>query len=203
MLHAPWIGKKLINRYRIFGLLLALLLACSALLYMGGTAHAATNSAVTFANNNWNCATAACTTRVSAGQAQNGYECAEFVARALSTLGIIYGPNGDLGTHSAQSAYGNDKLGSKTWDLLWVGYAPPYDGLKQYLLDNGLATNIGTNISKASPGDVVIYPGDDGKGHTAILVKINGANSLVDQHNVAAKGINYKEYASIDILHIV
>jgi hypothetical protein len=74
--------------------------------------------------------------------------------------------------------------------------------LKQYLLDNGLVKDIGNHISQASPGDVVIYPGSDNKGHTAILVKINGRYSLVDQHNVAEKDINYKEYAHLDILHI-
>jgi CHAP domain len=209
------------SKQRIFVLLLAFLLATSVLLALnsGEHAHAATtisssqrsanaaastNSAVNYANSHWNWSYYDPNHHsiVPAGSGQNSFQCAEFVARALSTEGIIYGPKGNLGPNSAQTTYEKDKIGSRTWDLLWVGYAPPYDGLKQYLLDNGLAENIGNHISQASPGDVVIYPGDDGLGHTAILVKINGQYSLVDQHNVAEKNINYREYNSIDILHI-
>jgi hypothetical protein len=194
-------------------MLLAFLLASSILLAFNTVeqAHAATtisslqrSTAVNYANSHWNWSYYDPKHHiiVPRGAAQNNFECAEFVARALSTEGIIYGPHGSLGPNSPQSTYGHDKLGTRTWDLLWVGYAPPYNGLKQYLLDNGLVKDIGNHISQASPGDVVIYPGSDNKGHTAILVKINGRYSLVDQHNVAEKDINYKEYAHLDILHI-
>ncbi|MEO6890983.1 MAG: hypothetical protein ABI456_16195 [Ktedonobacteraceae bacterium] len=205
MLHFSMLGS-VPRRSQFLGLLLALLLAGSTFLAFTttGVAHASAGSAVTYANSHWNWSyyDPQNHTLVPKGAGQNNFQCAEFVARALSTLGIIYGPHGNLGPNSPQSAYLSDKIGSKTWDLLWVGYAPPYNGLKQYLLANGLVKDIGNHIAQASPGDIVIYPGSDGRGHTALLVKINGKNSLVDQHNVAYKDINYQEYASIDILHV-
>src|SRR5579885_2784781 len=63
----------------------------------------AANAAVSFADAHWNCATAACTSRVSAGSAQPNYQCAEFVARALAAEGKVPG----LSSSSSQSAYGN------------------------------------------------------------------------------------------------
>lgn len=207
---SPTVGKPA-KLYRLLGLLLAFLIAGGALLALNtaGPAHAATSylqpaldqsSAVQYANSHWNCGDAACSFTVSAGSGQNGFQCAEFVARALAAEGLMPG----LSTNSSQSAYGSYRAANgKTYNLLWVGYAAPFDGVRQYLLDNKLATDIHNNPSQASAGDPVMYAGPDGLGHMSILVSMNGSNSLVDQHNVAEKDINYNEYpSSTDILHI-
>ncbi len=39
---------------------------------------------VEFANDNWNCAVADCSSHVQEGQYQPNYQCAEFVARSLA-----------------------------------------------------------------------------------------------------------------------
>jgi hypothetical protein len=76
---------------------------------VGGEAHAAsaaataTNAAVAYADSHWNCATAACTSRVPAGSGQNSFQYAEFVARSLAAEGKVPG----LTSNSSQSAYGS------------------------------------------------------------------------------------------------
>jgi hypothetical protein len=63
------------------------------------------NSVVYFANNNWNCANVACSSRVAAGTGQPGYACAEFAARSLAAGGYLPG----LSSTAAQSSYTNYK----------------------------------------------------------------------------------------------
>jgi hypothetical protein len=199
--------------YRFLSLLLALVLAGSAFLAFHAVGHAQVatpqvitspgNPAVSYADSYWNCTDSSCTSTVSAGSAQPNFQCAEFVARALSTEGLIPG----LGPNSPRSAYANYVASNGvTYDLLWVGYVTPPDGLKQYLLDNGLATDVGNNPAEAVPGDVVIYPGGDGNGHTALLVQtgttVDGSDSLVDAHNNARYHVPYEEYSTLTILHI-
>ena len=173
-----------------------------------GGAHAASatanakNAAVSFADANWNCATAACASRVPAGAAQPNYQCAEFVARSLAAEGQVPG----LGSHSSQSAYGNyHARNGKTYDLLWVGVdASGYNdegipGLYQYLTQNGVGTNIGNNPSRAVPGDVTFH--FEGQGHTGLLVQ-TGSTPLADFHNNARYHVYYTEGYSTIIVHI-
>ncbi len=162
----------------------------------------AANAAVSFADAHWNCATAACTSRVSAGSAQPNYQCAEFVARALAAEGKVPG----LSSSSSQSAYGNyHARNGKTYDLLWVGVdASGYNdegipGLYQYLTQNGVGTNIGNHPSQAAPGDVTFH--FEGKGHTGLLVQ-TGSNPLADFHNNARYHVYYTEGYSTIIVHI-
>lgn len=202
--------KKRLSLFIAFSLLLSAVL----LLSPPGHAQAASlNAAVSYANSHWRwtyydhsahltCSGSTCKylTDTNSGWTQPDFECAEFVARSLAAAGLIPG----LSPSSPPSAY-DPYTGpnGKTYDLLWVGYAAPYDGVKQYLLDNGLATDIGNNPSAASAGDIVIYPGGDGTGHTSILVSMNGSNSLVDAHNNAAYQANYLMYPNYThILHI-
>ncbi|MGO8948133.1 MAG: hypothetical protein ACLQUY_10815 [Ktedonobacterales bacterium] len=162
------------------------------------TAHAAPTlprpSAVTFANNNWNCVTAACTSTVNAGAAQNDYQCAEFVSRSLAFAEYVPG----LGSLSAQSAYKNynPHLGNgRIYDLLAITpeISPTGYGLQEYLLNSGFGTKIGTNLSEAVTGDVVVFLGPV-KGvsgivpaHTGIIVVKGSSTSttLLDLHNNA------------------
>lgn len=183
----------------IAGLVVLLAIAgCTFLWLPRGNANAA-NAAVSFADSHWNCATAACTSRVSAGSAQPYYQCAEFVARALATEGLIPG----LSASSSQSAYGSyHARNGKTYDLLWVGWAyGGWDGqgLYQYLIQNGVGTDIGNHPSQASPGDVTIY--FEGAGHTALLVE-TGSSPKVDAHNNARYHVGYTEGYSLTIVHI-
>jgi hypothetical protein len=164
-------------------------------------AHAA-SAAVTFADANWNCATAACTSRVAAGAAQPNYECAEFVARSLAAEGKVPG----LTSSSSQSAYGSYRAkNGQTYDLLWVGVdASGYNdegipGLYQYLTQNGVGTNIGNTPSSAVPGDVTFH--FEGQGHTGLLVQ-TGSNPLADFHNNARYHVSYTEGYSTIIVHI-
>jgi len=199
--HVRSLSKRL-NWQVVAGLIALLLLGGAFLLFPTGRANAA-NAAVTYADSHWNCANVSCTSTVSAGSAQPNFQCAEFVARALSTEGLIPG----LNSSSAQSAYGSYKASNgKTYDLLWVGwtttggYNTGINGLYQYLTQTGKASDIGNSPGGAVPGDVVIY--HEGQGHTALLVQ-TGSSPLVDAHNNARYHVGYTEgYSSLTILHI-
>lgn len=168
----------------------------------GAHAASATNAAVTYADAHWNCATAACTSRVAAGASQPNFQCAEFVARSLAAEGKVPG----LNSNSPQSAYGSYRArNGKTYDLLWVGVdASGYNdegipGLYQYLTQNGVGANIGNSPSKAAPGDVTFH--FEGQGHTGLLVQ-TGSNPLADFHNNARYHVYYTEGYSTIIVHI-
>ena len=199
------------KRYRKFlpllsGILVVAVLAGATLFSIaargGADAASASNAAVSFANANWNCATAACTSRVSAGASQPNYQCAEFVSRSLAAEGKVPG----LTSHSSQSAFGSyHARNGKTYDLLWVGVdASGYNdegipGLYQYLTQNGVGANIGNTPSRAVPGDVTFH--FEGQGHTGVLVQ-TGSNPVADFHNNARFHNFYTEGYSTIIVHI-
>src|SRR6266568_1567946 len=150
------------KKHRFLSLLLAMFLAGGAFLAFHTNGHAQvaaplvltnpSNPAVAYADSHWNWDGYDPNSHgtVSAGSAQPNFQCAEFVARALAAEGLIPGlspdsPQTDYSSYAARNG--------KTYDLLWVGYVTPPDGLKQYLLDNGLATDIGNNPASAVPGD--------------------------------------------------
>lgn len=172
-----------------FGLLgLFGILAC-----LPGTAFAATAnlpqpSAVTFANNNWNCTTAACTSTVQQGDWQHAYECAEFVARSLAFAGYMPG----LSSISPQSAYDpyNPHLGNgRVYDLLLITPTAGLYTLADYLRDAGFSTNIHQNLSNAVAGDMVVLVNSSGiPEHTALIVVKGSTTSTtkLDAHNKAA-----------------
>ena len=192
------------------GLLIIAILVAAVFISISvrGDAHAASaaatakNAAVAYADSHWNCATAACTSRVPAGSAQPNFQCAEFVSRSLAAEGKVPG----LSSGSSQSAFGSyHAKNGKTYDLLWVGVnASGYNdggilGLYQYLTQNGVGTNIGNSPSKAAPGDVTFH--FEGQGHTGLLVQA-GSNALADFHNNARYHIFYTEGYSTIIVHI-
>lgn len=143
-----------------------------------------TSNPVTFANQNWNCATATCAQRVKAGQKQPAYQCAEFVARSLAYKGLLPG----LASDSPQSAYGSYQPGNgKTYDLLLITPTSGLNTLADYLLDYGLAENIGQNLSSASVGDAVVFD-DNGIPEHIVLITVMGASTsstFIDGHNTA------------------
>jgi hypothetical protein len=190
-------------------LLIAALLLTVGPFRSGTAAHAATQSvpkptAATFANNNWNCLTAACTRRVKAGQAQPNYECAEFVSRSLAFAGFI--PR--LGSTSSQSAYGKYKFKGKTYDLLLITPTAGLHTLADFLLASGDATNIGHNLTKAVAGDVVVFDTHGIPEHTVLIVARGKTTAAikVDSHNNARHNLPLNDeisgFTSWFILHI-
>src|SRR5579884_3726643 len=71
------------------GLLVLLVIAAGTFVLLPRGSAQAVNAAVAYADSHWNCATAACTSRVSAGSPQPSFQCAEFVARALAAEGLV------------------------------------------------------------------------------------------------------------------
>jgi Putative amidase domain len=169
-------------------LLVALLFNFSPM--RSGQAYAATNPAVSYANSHWNCYTVACTTRVGAGTLQPGFQCAEFVARALATEGLLPG----LKSTSPQYAFDPYRpAGSnKSYDLLLIGHVGGLHTLADYVADHlvsrGLAKNIGKHLQGASPGDMVVIQDSTGApDHTALIVAtgVSTVSTKVDAHNYA------------------
>jgi hypothetical protein len=161
-----------------FMLIAALLLAFSPL--QAGKAEA-TDAAVAFANTHWACSTAACTTKVKAGQGQPDYECAEFAARSLAADGYIPG----LSTTSPQSAYGSYKPGNgKTYDLLLITPTSGLNTIAQFLTTYGYFKNMGESLSSAEPGDLVVLGNN---AHVVIIISSGYTigSTYVDAHNNA------------------
>jgi len=131
-------------------------------------------SAASFADQNYLCANAACTSKVQPGQGQPNYQCAEFVARTIASTGEIPG----LTSTSPQSAYGSYKYNGKTYDLLWTSNKTGGPlGLEDYLKAAGW-----TSGGSVKDGSVAFVNGSHGAyGHVAVGV----GNNLLDAHNVA------------------
>ena len=191
-----------IRWYLPVGLVVLIAIAAGTFVWLPHGDAGATNAAVSYANSHWNCATAACTSRVPAGSPQPNFQCAEFVARSLAAEGKVPG----LGSNSSQAAFGHYRArNGKTYDLLWVGVdASGYNdegipGLYQYLTQNGVGTNIGNNPSRAVAGDVTFH--FEGQGHTGLLVQM-GSSPLADFHNNARYHVYYTEGYSTIIVHI-
>jgi len=129
-----------------------------------------------FADRYWNCGDPACSYTVSAGTGQPNYQCAEFVARALSAGGWI--PS--IAPLASQSAYANYAYAGKVYDLLWVSdlqQAGSPLGLRELLVAMGWVTSSTIKLTSA-----VFVVGSDGNyGHVVVGV---GSN-LCDAHNVA------------------
>jgi hypothetical protein len=142
-----------------------------------------------FADREWDCANADCTSIVSDGSAQPNYECAEFVSRSLAASGYLPG----LGSFASQSAYGSWSYGGKVYDLLWVSdkQGGPL-GLREALIALGW-----TSVSSSSIkiGSAVFVDGSDGAySHVAIGVGTN----LCDAHNNARYHVTCSSYYTIN-----
>jgi len=136
-----------------------------------------------FADANYLCATAACTSKVKPGSAQPSYQCAEFVARTLASTGKIPG----LTSGSPQSAYGSFSYSGKTYDLLWTSKRTGGPlGLEDFLMAAGWKS--GGSVQDCS---VVFVNGATGPyGHVAVGV---GSNKL-DAHNNARLEVSTTYY---------
>jgi len=127
-----------------------------------------------FADANYLCSTAACTSKVAVGSGQSNYQCAEFVSRSIASTGKI--PN--LTSGAAQSAYNNYSYKGKTYDLLWTSHRTGGPlGLEDFLIAAGWKS--GGSVKDCS---VVFVDGAEGAwSHVAVGV---GSN-LLDAHNNA------------------
>jgi len=131
----------------------------------------------TFANNQWDCATPTCATRVSAGTGQPSYQCAEFVSRTLASAGLL-----PISALAAQSSYLNFHANGKTYDLLWVSskQGGPL-GLDDYLKESGW-TSCGTSVNCVNECSALMVVGSEGPySHTVVGV----GKDVCDAHNVA------------------
>jgi len=140
-------------------------------------------SLVAFADANWDCTTAACTARVTQGTFQDSYQCSEFVSRSVAAGGGIPG----LAPTDPQSSFGNYQFNGKTYDLLWVSSVQGLPlGLEDFLQVAGW-TNIGSDCTKITAGNVIITDGSNGP-HSHNLIGVG--NQLADAHNSAALHTN-------------
>jgi len=148
---------------------------------------------VEFANDNWMCADVSCSQRVSIGESQPNYECAEFVSRSLAAGGFI--PN--INPWADQNDYYKYQYDGVAYDLLWVSskQGGP-NGLEDFLKKMGWTTTSNTDVQAAH---VLMLVGSEGPfSHTAIGV----AEGLTDAHNVAHHLAPLDVYLGVDLIYV-
>lgn len=140
---------------------------------------------------------------------QPNFQCADYIARALTQDGLVPGLNsggvwGSTPASSSVSGYGNYKAANgKSYYLFNVG-VPGTAGLSTYLLDNNLATNVQQDITQAAPGDVVFIRenGASTYGHAMIIAAISGDFLVLDGHNSAQYHLVKELDSTMDIYHL-
>eukprot|EP01113_Clastostelium_recurvatum_P024285 TRINITY_DN28_c0_g1_i2.p1 TRINITY_DN28_c0_g1~~TRINITY_DN28_c0_g1_i2.p1 ORF type:complete len:204 (+),score=33.29 TRINITY_DN28_c0_g1_i2:70-612(+) len=169
-----------------------LLLACSAFFFAASFVSADPSAVTAFADANWNCANAACTSKVAVGQGQPNYQCAEFVSRSLAAGGYIPG----IGPHDSQNSYLNYKHNGVAYDLLWVSSKQGGPkGLEDLLKVLGWTT---VPNNQVQAGYALMLVGAEGAfSHTAVGV----ANGLTDAHNVAHLRAPTSVYLGINLIY--
>ena len=132
---------------------------------------------------------------------QPNFECAEFLSRALAQNGFLPGLNsggvGGTSPASASSTYGN----YKGYDLINVGTSS-VKGLSQYLLNNNIAINVGTNKAQAQAGDIIFFRDSTGNYyHAGIITAVANGIILFDAHNIAQYHGELFNTSGFDIYH--
>lgn len=135
-----------------------------------------TGSVVSFANANWNCATASCSSRVSAGSPQPSYQCAEFVSRSLAAGGYIPG----LTSGAAQSSYLNYQYNGAGYNMLYTTSTSAALGAIGFKKLAASASSVGAGVA--------VF-GNGGAGYFSHTVIGNGNGNNVDAHNNARLNI--------------
>jgi hypothetical protein len=167
------------------------------------------SAAIQYADSHWNWPYyTRSTPAVPSGVFQPDFQCAEFVARALSAAGLIPGLNPNSPQTGPQSFASYRAPNGKTYYLWNVGRSH-IPGLYQYLIESGLGVDIGNNPTLASPGDVVFYYGGgtlapDDRTHTALMVQTGAEarDALVDAHNAAHYHYPYAMEHPLTIVHL-
>lgn len=164
--------------HRCLFILLGVCLVSVSFICMRGQARAAAyavSDEINYANSHWNWdwtdlnSTA---NHIVVGEyvGQPNFQCAEFVARALTAAGWMPGLD-------ANNSSSNQYNGYDGYQLRLVG------DLYSYIVDNGYGAVV--PLSQASPGDVAFYSDGSGMYHVTLVVSGNGSNALIDGHNVA------------------
>lgn len=159
---------------------------------------------VQFANTHWNWTAWNDPTPVAFGSGQEEYQCAEFVARSLAAAGLIPG----LGPNAPQNDYFDYTApNGKTYDLLLITPLPQYNTIYDFLMDSGLATDVGDDPAAAQPGDMVVtYLGFDGEAsHMGLIATAQTATSepTLDAHNNARLDYGYHFYEPAHLVKLV
>jgi hypothetical protein len=138
---------------------------------------------------------------VNEEDAQPQFQCAEFVARSLSTLGYFPGLESSSSLDKSKFSF-NKYLGS--YNLTYV------PDLYSWLVGKGCATI--NNSTQPQAGDVIFYKNTkDGNyktyKHVAIITPVNGSPSYATAHNVALLNKPYDSktwfnFPYFDIAHI-
>jgi hypothetical protein len=159
---------------------------------------------VQFAETHWNWTAWNDPTPVAFGADQNNYQCAEFVARAMAAAGLVPG----LSPNSPQNDYFKYTApNGKVYDLLLITPLPQYNTIYQYMMDAGIATDVGDQPTLARPGDfVVTYAGANGvASHMGLIATApvpGGAEATVDAHNHARLHYGYHFYAPSHLVEL-
>jgi hypothetical protein len=154
------------------------------------------------------------------------FQCAQFVARALTQEGAIAGLlNGGAGGYTPASPY----IGSYSYSY-YPFTLPPYsantnrdltnvNGLYHYLMDSGIVSgSLGHNVASAMPGDVVFFYdsttlNDSTREHVMLITGaeqdggsggVGGWDGIVDGHNAAAyhQLIQNQQFPGFEVLHL-
>jgi hypothetical protein len=159
---------------------------------------------VQFAETHWNWTAWNDPTAVAFGADQDNYQCAEFVARAMAAAGLIPGlspnaPQNDYFKYTAPNG--------KVYDLLLITPLPQYNTIYQYMMDAGIATDVGDQPTLARPGDyVVTYAGANGvASHMGLIATAptpDGGEATVDAHNHARIHYAYHFYAPSHLVEL-
>ncbi|MBS2966218.1 hypothetical protein KGA66_24450 [Actinocrinis puniceicyclus] len=159
---------------------------------------------VNFADNHWSWTAWNDSTPVAFGSGQPDYQCAEFVARALAAAGLVPG----LSPDAPQDDYFHYHApNGQVYDLLLITPLPQYKTIYDFLMDSGLATDVGDDEAAAQPGDMVVtYLGYDGEASHMGLVATAPtatAEATVDAHNNARYRFGYHYYAPSHLVKLV
>lgn len=141
---------------------------------------------------------------------QPNFQCADFVARALTQDGLVPGlNNGGISGRSPASPTigGYDSYQAANGEVyhLWNVGVPGIPGLSNYLLDNQLATNIHVTLAQARPGDVVFFLDRNGRYyHTMLIASLGDGYLVMDGHNAAQYHVVLKATDfKLDIYHLL
>lgn len=159
---------------------------------------------VAYADTHWSWTAWNDPTPVAFGDGQPNYQCAEFVARSMAAAGLIPG----LGPNDPQNDYFEYTApNGKTYDLLLITPLPQYNTIYDYLMDSGLAKDVGDDPADAQPGDMVVtYLGYDGEAsHMGLIATAQTATSepTVDAHNNARYRYGYHFYEPAHVVKLV
>jgi hypothetical protein len=204
--------RRMPTNILLVGLVLAGSIISAAPSFAASTKHSTTETApyyagdaltraleVDFADSHWNWTAWNDPTPVASGSGQSSYQCAEFVARSLAAAGLVPGLDAD----SPQDDYFHYHApNGVVYDLLLITPLPKHKTIYDFLMDSGLATDVGDYEGAAQPGDMVVtYRAHNGEASHMGLIAT--AEATVDAHNNARYRYGYHYYAPSHLVKLV